>query len=346
MLSVDIQKKLGNFSLNAQFTANDEALALLGASGCGKSVTLKCIAGILQPDEGHIELDGRVLFDSAAKVNLPPQKRNIGYLFQQYALFPNMTVAQNIAVAVRERAKRTSAVSEKLRQFRLEDVANQRPAALSGGQQQRAALARILVSNPKAVLLDEPFSALDSYLKYQLELELSETLRTFSGTVLWVTHDRGEAWRNCRRVCVMDHGNTARVQTMEQLFHSPITESAARLSGCKNYVRAIPQGTHVFIPDWNLTFSCGCDVPLKIKSIGIRSHCVHFSTNTGENTFSCSVERVIDDVFSKILLLRPVSAVADAPLLRIELDKAMWAAHDGETVISVSISPKDILLLQ
>lgn len=346
MLSVDIQKSFGKFCLNAHFEADNETLALLGASGCGKSVTLKCIAGILRPDEGHIELDGQVLFDSTAKIDLPPQKRNVGYLFQQYALFPNMTVAQNIAVAVPDRTQRASAVAEKLQQFRLECVADQRPAALSGGQQQRTALARILASNPQTILLDEPFSALDSYLKYQLELELSDTLKAFAGTILWVTHDRGEAWRNCRRVCVMDGGNTQRVQSMEELFHSPITESAARLSGCKNYVSAIPQDNCVCVPDWNLTLMCDREVPLETKTIGIRSHGVHFSTEHEKNTVSCIVERVIDDVFTTIVLLRPVGAVDEAPLLRMELDKSVWAAHDGKTTICVSILPNNILLLQ
>ena len=123
-LSVDIRKALGNFHLVVQFDAGDETLALLGASGCGKSVTLKCIAGILTPDEGHIELDGVTLYDSASRINLPPQRRQVGYLFQQYALFPNMTVRQNIAAAVRDKARRQTEVAEKLRQFRLEAVAD------------------------------------------------------------------------------------------------------------------------------------------------------------------------------------------------------------------------------
>ena len=130
MLRVDIRKKLGAFDLEAQFSAENEPLALLGASGSGKSVTLKCIAGILRPDEGHIELDGQVLFDSAARVDLPPQRRGAGYLFQQYALFPNMTVAQNLAAAARKLPDRDALVAESLRRFRLEDVAGKRPAAM------------------------------------------------------------------------------------------------------------------------------------------------------------------------------------------------------------------------
>ena len=136
-LCVDIRKKMGDFQLEVQFEAEHETLALLGASGCGKSVTLRCIAGILTPDEGKIVLDGVTLYDSAAKINLPPQKRQVGYLFQQYALFPNMTVRQNIAVAVRDKNKRAEVTEAKIRQFRLEDVADKKPGQISGGQQQR-----------------------------------------------------------------------------------------------------------------------------------------------------------------------------------------------------------------
>ena len=140
-------------------------MALLGASGCGKSVTLKCIAGIMTPDRGHIILDGETLFDSEKHINLSPQKRRVGYLFQQYALFPNMTVLQNIQCGIRpgSRAERRRRAEEQLRRFRLEGLEKKYPAQLSGGQQQRTALARILASEPRAILLDEPFSALDGF---------------------------------------------------------------------------------------------------------------------------------------------------------------------------------------
>ena len=216
-LEVEIQKQLGTFRLEVSFRTGRETLALLGASGCGKSVTLKCIAGILTPDTGRICLDGVSLFDSAAGINLPPQRRNVGYLFQQYALFPHMTVRQNIAVAVREKVRRREAVPDLLRRFQLEEVADLRPGQLSGGQQQRCALARILASEPRAILLDEPFSALDSYLKLQLETELTGALESFPGLVLWVSHDLGEVYRSCRQVCVMDQGRSQPVQTLEGL---------------------------------------------------------------------------------------------------------------------------------
>ena len=345
-LSVDIRKSMGDFQLEAQFEAEQETLALLGASGCGKSVTLRCIAGILTPDEGKIVLDGVTLFDSAAKINLPPQKRQVGYLFQQYALFPNMTVRQNIAAAVRDKQRRKAVTEEKLRQFRLEEVADKRPGQISGGQQQRTALARILASEPKAILLDEPFSALDSYLKYQLEVELAETLEQFPGTVLWVSHDRGEVFRNCRRVCVLDRGKSQGTFTLRELFHQPVTEAAARLSGCKNYADAVPKGTSVFLPEWGLCLDCGKEVPSDIRRVGIRSHHVAMAAADAPGAFPCEVQRVIQDVFITIVLLRPEGAAPDAPPLRMELDREDWVKAEDKSHVWAAIQPRDILLLK
>ena len=218
-LLVDIKKDFGRFRLDAAFeTDSGSVMGLLGASGCGKSVTLKCVAGIEKPDEGRIVLDGRVLFDSAKRIDLTPQQRRVGYLFQNYALFPNMTLAQNIAVGVRDRAKRKETVARLVKAFYLEGSEGKYPRQLSGGQQQRTALARILASEPEALLLDEPFSALDSYLKWQVELELAELLDTFPGPVLFVTHDRDEVHRLCGRVCVLDSGRAQEVRSVEELF--------------------------------------------------------------------------------------------------------------------------------
>lgn len=161
-LQVKITKKLANFTLDVDFSVEQEIFALLGASGCGKSMTLKCIAGIEQPDEGVIVLNGRTLFDSARKINLPPQKRQIGYMFQDYALFPNMTVLQNVMAGMGRRPSREQA-QEYLRQFHIEELEQQYPTRLSGGQKQRVAMARMLAARPEVILLDEPFSALDSH---------------------------------------------------------------------------------------------------------------------------------------------------------------------------------------
>jgi len=343
-LWVDIQKRLGNFQLQVQFEAERERLALLGASGCGKSVTLRCIAGIMAPDQGKIVLDGVTLFDSAAKINLPPQRRHVGYLFQQYALFPNMTVEQNIAAAVRDRTKRRETAARLLQQFRLEEAARLKPGQLSGGEQQRTALARILASEPRALLLDEPFSALDSFLKYQLELKLTETLEWFEGPVLWVSHDRGEVFRNCKRVCVVDRGRSGPVQSLRELFHAPETEAAARLSGCKNFANAAPEGERVFLPEWNLTLNCGRPVPPGVRRVGIRARFVR--PGGGENAFPCEVLRVVEDVFSAVVLLKPEGAAPGAPPLGMELDKLEWRALPERERLTVSVQPRDILLFE
>ena len=206
-LEVKIEKELRNFTLRADFSLRDEVFALLGASGCGKSMTLKCIAGLERPDRGRIVLDGEVLFDSEQGIDLPPQKRRVGYLFQNFALFPNMTIADNIRFVARgTRQQREERVRENLARFALSELGNAYPMELSGGQQQRAALARILASDAKILLLDEPFSALDHYLKWKLELELREVLRAYDGAALLVSHDRGEVYRMASRAAVIDRG--------------------------------------------------------------------------------------------------------------------------------------------
>jgi len=345
-LTVDIRKQMGAFRLDVNFEAREGITALLGASGCGKSVTLRCIAGILTPDEGRIVLDGVTLFDSGKKIDLPPQKRQVGYLFQQYALFPNMTVRQNIAAAVRDRKERACVTEDLLRRFRLEDVADKRPSRISGGQQQRCALARILASGPKTVLLDEPFSALDSHLKQELELELSRMLDDFGGTILWVSHDRGEVFRNCARVCVLDAGRSQGTYTLRELFHRPESEAAARLSGCENLVKAVPAEGGVHLPQWGLTLHCGKDVPEPLRCAGIRARHVVPAREGEENSFPCRVERVVQDVFAAVVLLRPESAEEDAPLLRMELEREVWAHMREQTRLTVRVQPRDILLLK
>lgn len=345
-LIVNIKKRLGSFLLDVKFEAENETLGLLGASGCGKSVTLRCISGIMTPDEGHIELDGKVFFDSEKKINLPPQERRVGYLFQQYALFPNMTVEQNISSGVREKSRKKEITAQLLHTFQLENVASSRPAQLSGGQQQRVALARILASNPKFLLLDEPFSALDSYMKAQLEQELADTLDNFSGNVIWVSHDRDEIFRSCSRVCVIDDGKSQTVVTPNSLFHNPLTVSAAKLSGCKNIVPVIPCGSSVEIPCWNLALNCDHPVGSEISAVGLRAHHIKFADDNDENTISCALVRTMDNVFSTIVILRPLSAPLSSPTLRMEISKELWSAKQDKKNVAVSVAPQNILLLR
>lgn len=346
-LYVDVEKTLGNFKLQAKFETQQEILALLGASGCGKSMTLKCIAGIVKPDRGKIVLDGQVLFDSEKKIDLPPQKRQVGYLFQQYALFPNMTARQNILAGARRlpKGQREQTAQELIRKLRLEGLEEKRPSQLSGGQQQRVALARILASQPKVILLDEPFAALDSFLRWQLELELMNTLDAFPGPVVWVSHDRDEVYRRCGQVCVMDRGRTMPVEDMKGMFANPETVTAARLSGCKNYTPLEDAGEgKVFLPQWQVTLDCGRQLPLGAKVLGVRSH--YLGPQFPENRFACRVEQVIENVFSMVVLVRPVDADPAVPAIRLEMGKELWQQYAGPEVLEIGIAPADLLLLR
>ena len=340
-LFVDIEKKLGAFHLRSQFEAPDETMALLGASGCGKSMTLKCIAGIVTPDRGRIVLGDRVLFDSEKKINLPPQQRKVGYLFQQYALFPNMSVEQNILCGIRsgDKAEKRRVLAEKIRMFRLEGLEKKHPAQLSGGQQQRVALARILCSEPEAILLDEPFSALDSYLKWNLEIELADLLAAFNGPILWVSHDRDECYRNCRSVCVMEDGRTGEVTPMDEMIRHPESVSAAQLAGCKNFLIAVEKNGAVYLPEW------GMALPVDAKgktftTLGIPDHAVALSVS---GTLRCTLCRVISGMEQDILLLRPEHCGEGAPALRVAAARKN-SLRAGETVC-VALDAEKLLLL-
>lgn len=219
-LLVDIEKRLGDFRLDVKLEVGNEVLGLVGNSGCGKSLTLRCIAGIEKPDRGRIVLDGVTLFDSEKHVNLTPQKRHTGLMFQNYALFPNMTVRQNIrAGTLRDQQteqERDRKVSDIMDSFGLSALAQHYPRQLSGGQQQRTALARILVSEPRILMLDEPFSALDSELKFRMEKEVREVIDRFGKTTLLVSHDRGEAYRLCSRIAMVHEGCADRILSKEE----------------------------------------------------------------------------------------------------------------------------------
>ena len=186
-IEVKIQRKLNTFELNIDFKSDSKRIGILGASGCGKSMTLKSIAGIEPPESGLIKIEGKTVYDSENKVNLKPQKRNIGYLFQNYALFPTMTVKDNILCGYRgEKGQREEKARDFMKRYQLEGLENRYPSQLSGGQQQRVALARMMIGEPEAILLDEPFSALDGYLKDVLQKDMHEFLKQYQGDMLMV----------------------------------------------------------------------------------------------------------------------------------------------------------------
>lgn len=308
-LFLDIKKRYPGFMLDMQLKAGEERVALLGASGCGKSCTLRCIAGVETPDEGRIVVNGVTFFDSAVGVNLSPQERKCALLFQNYQLFPNMTVADNVCAGVKgvgDAAARKKLAESYLGIFGLADFADRYPARLSGGQQQRVALARMVAAHPGIFMFDEPMSALDSYLKSALEQNMLDLFDVCNRTVLYVSHDIDEACRLCQRICVMHDGHVEEVGSVEDVVRRPQTLAALRLTGCKNTSRARKIGDEeVEALDWGMSFNVGREVPDNVAYLGIRASYFHVDNRAegGRNSYDLHVARVSDSRFERLVLL-------------------------------------------
>ena len=311
-LSVDIRKSFGSFTLNVAFDAGKEVLGFLGASGCGKSLTLRCIAGIETPDEGQIVVNGTTFFHREAgkrpDVNLTPQERKTALLFQNYQLFPNLTVAQNIAAGIaKDTSKEETArmASSQMERFGLQGMQDRYPLQLSGGQQQRVALARMLAANPGILMLDEPFSALDSHLKSSLEQSMARLFEDFDGTILYVSHDIDEAFRFCDRIAVVDNGQISDIGPKQHLIEDPQSLAALRLSGCRNTTEAVRvDNHHVTLPHWGITVTCAKPVPQDVCFLGVRAFMLQQAPGPEENAFAAKVVRISDARFDSTVALR------------------------------------------
>lgn len=352
-LEVNINKKLKEFSLDADFTAQQGCLGILGASGCGKSMTLKSIAGIVKPDGGSIVMtdergNATVFYDAKGRINVKPQKRRVGYLFQNYALFPNMTVEQNIVVGLKGggfTGDRKRRVQELLELFHIRELGARYPAQLSGGQQQRVALARIFAYEPEILLLDEPFSAMDTFLREGLRLELMHALEQFHGITVLVTHDRDEAYQMCGQLLLMDKGRVIGKGSTQEIFDDPRTVDAARLTGCKNISRITRLDAHrVRAIDWgNLVLCVDKEVEGTHTHIGIRAHDFH---PTDEKTKNAAVQQE-----NFIQVTRP--RVSELPFeWYILLENGIWwkqekSIHNNTMQLPeyLYIDPKAILVL-
>ena len=274
ILNVSIKKDFGGFYLDISFKNNGNRMGILGASGCGKSMTLKCIAGIETPDQGRIVLNGRVLFDSKKKINVAPQKRNVGYMFQSYALFPTMTIEENISTGVKgSKDEKKTVVQAQIEKFQLQGLEKRYPRQLSGGQQQRVALARIMAYNPEIIMLDEPFSALDACLKDKLQQDLFETLTHYSGDVVMVSHNRDEIFKFCDTLSVMDQGRVAAEGGTRELFKKPLNVVSARLTGCKNISKIEKINDYELQAiDWGIRLKTVEAIKEETTYVGIRAH--------------------------------------------------------------------------
>jgi molybdate transport system ATP-binding protein/molybdate transport system permease protein len=356
-LEVSIEKQLPGFRLAVEFATGGAPLGLLGPSGSGKTMTLRVVAGLETPDRGRIVLHGRVLFDSARGINVPARSRRVALLFQQYALFPHLTVAENVAFGLRRpRAhERADRVRRQLAAAHLEGLADRFPNSLSGGEQQRVALARALAVDPAALLLDEPFSALDTHLRNALERQLRESLGSYRGATLFVSHNLEEAYRVCEDLVVLTGGKVAAHGPKEEVFRHPPTLEVARLTGCKNFSRARPMaGGCVEAADW------GCAVRVRQgpagppRHVAIRAHHLRVFGATGaraeggENVFPCWLAAMAETPFRVTLDLRiggPPASPADYHL-QAEIFKREWENfRDLPQPWQVELSPDRLILL-
>lgn len=323
---VAIKKDFPNFSLDIAFSTGSETLGFLGASGCGKSLTLRCIAGLETPDEGSIVVNGQVFFDSSKKINLRPQQRKTALLFQDYKLFPNLTVSQNIAAGLsRDTSKATShaLVKAQLERFKLIGYGSRYPARLSGGQQQRVALARMLAAEPRVLMLDEPFSALDSHLKADLEEDLIELFERFSGTVLYVSHDIDEAFRFCDRIAVIDNGTIMQIAPSDELVSSPNTLASIKASGVKNISAARKIGEHsVEALDWNMVLETKRSVPDDASWVAMRaSYLRPAQAQETKNVFELKVRFTADARFVRTAVFEPTNIRWNADKLALSSEE-------------------------
>jgi len=242
VVKVKVKKKLKGFELKVEFSSKGMTTALFAPSGSGKSLTLKAISGILTPDEGFIYLKERALFDSAKGINVPPQKRKIGYLPQEYGLFPHLTVLENAKFG----EKRKGTAEEILKRLKVWEIKDKYPHQISGGQKQRTALARALAAEPELLLLDEPFSALDKSLKEELYKELKGIQREFQIPVIIVSHDIDEVFELSDWLVIIKEGKSSQEGEPHEVFFNPKDPETANLLGQKSLIEGVVKEVNQF----------------------------------------------------------------------------------------------------
>ena len=352
-LFLNIFKPLSGFALDVGFEIGPEVLGVLGASGSGKSMTLRCIAGLETPSCGKIAVNGKVLFDSEAGINVPSKDRRIGFLFQNYALFPHLTVAENIAFGLQHLSEdeQKLRVKEQLISVQMLGLENRYPQELSGGQQQRVALARSIAPNPDLLLLDEPFSALDTHLRSQLERELMQTLANYRGITLFVSHNLEEVYRVCKNLLVLAEGRPIAFDTKEHIFDRPRNFTVAQLTGCKNFSAAGAIAENVIEAiDWGCNLTVVERVPKSLVFVGIRAHQVSFVSGCDRpNTFACWIASIVETPHRVTLYLKLHSPPHDAQdyQLQAEVFKEKWRAmKDNPFPWYVHFEPIRLILME
>ncbi|MGL4912555.1 MAG: sulfate/molybdate ABC transporter ATP-binding protein [Romboutsia sp.] len=339
-LYVDIEKKLDNFDLKVKFEQNLGVLGFLGESGSGKSITLKCIAGLEIPDSGKIILGKKVLFDSSKKINIPVEERNIGFIFQNYALFPHMNVEQNIGIGIGirklDKKEKNRIIKLYIDKFKLSGLEKKYPWQLSGGQSQRVAIARALVTNPEILLLDEPFSALDYNLRKNIENELIDILKDFNGKIIFVTHDIEEAYRICEDICVYSDGKSNKVSNTKDLFKSPSTLIEAKITGCENISRLKKLDENIIQAiEWGYTYNGKLEE--NISYVGIRAKDIKIMSKNSRQSNQFKIKKIVENIHTYTIDL----IKEDHKILKVDINKEKLKFSLNDTV-EISIDDKKI----
>jgi molybdate transport system permease protein len=333
-LEVNIQKQLPNFFLNIAFKIDDtqNPLGILGISGAGKTTLLRCIAGLETPDRGVILLNHKILFDSAKGINLPPQERAVSLVWQDYALFPHLTVGENIAFGMsadRSKSLVEREIDRQLQQVELFPIKQRLTQQLSGGEKQRVALARALASKPQLTLLDETYSALDTNLKVRLLQLLRQRLHSYRGLTLYVTHDLEEAYDLCPQLLVMEDGKAIAFNNKQTIFNHPPNLQTARLIGCQNFSRVeaiTPQ--KIKAVDWQCTLQIEQPTPLTL------SHLSHMAIHAHHLSFVDYAEGV--NIFP--VWLTDFRELSDRVMINLKLHSAPDHPQDYHLISKVDLA--------
>lgn len=339
-LIVDIKIDYADFSADIKFETSSKHIAILGHSGSGKSLTLRSIAGIVTPSDGKIILGDTILFDKSKNINLKIEERKIGYLFQNYALFPNMGVYDNISFGLNKKHD-TKKVLSLIEKFHLQNCLNKNIKKLSGGEQQRTALARALAIDPSMLLLDEPFSALDSHLKNIVKEELKQNLKDFDISSIFVTHSVEEAYELSREIVILNKGSVVETGLSKEVLIKPKTLHTAKLCGYNNIssFKKINDAT-IFVDEYNLKLDVNpfdinnkTHVCLPEKKIAISDEKIDF-----KNSIKGTISFKKDSITSKTLLFNNS--------LLIEIDKhSNTKFTQSETQKYISIDKNDLFFL-
>ncbi len=338
--------ELPDFKLEPEFELGAEMAVLFGASGAGKSLTLRTLAGLVKPNEGTIHLNGHAIFDSEGEIDLAPQDRHIGYVPQHYALFPHKSIAKNIAFGLHDvsNSERDARVAELLTRMRLEPLADRKPGEVSGGQQQRTALARALARRPNMLLMDEPFAAVEEDLRAHLRQELLRIQKDFGIPVLLVTHSRAEAYALAERLIVLSEGRVVQSGDRDDIFRRPRTPTVARLMGMTNILQATVIGSSEseLTADWGAYRLTIASPDLRASgdplTLGVRPEEIRIAAD--------GVDRVLDNHF-------PARLVKDEPqgadhLLQFETNNQLLdvrVSHPAFMRLELATDQKRVLAL-